>query len=54
MSSAQMAQLSGRGPASGQGSSVVNIQYAFGDRRAMTKLVREITRVQQNDSSVIR
>ena len=33
---------------------VINIGTAFGDRQAMTKLAREINRINANDQSVLR
>jgi hypothetical protein len=53
-SESQINALSGR-VGSGSGTTVVNnIQYAFGDQQAMTKLARQLSRVNSNDQSVMR
>jgi hypothetical protein len=56
MSSDQMAAMAGRSGGSGGGSGgvTVNIRHAYGDRRSMTKLGREITRVTHNDQGRLR
>lgn len=48
-----IAAVSGRAP-SGGGGTVINIGTAFGDRQSMTKLARELDRINRNNQSVLR
>jgi hypothetical protein len=54
MSQGDVAALSGRSNRTGGQTVVVNIRNAFGDRRSMRKLTREVTRVMNHDPSVLR
>jgi len=53
VSPAVMSAVAGMSSVGGS-STVINIRQAFGDKRSMTKLAREITRVVNNDSSRLR
>jgi hypothetical protein len=54
VSQAQAGALDSRGQPVAAGGTTINIQYAFGDRQAMTKLARELNRVNANDQGNIR